>query len=154
MMKNPQPEADLSRARSGPQEVRPAMAGSAADEIFVKFTNSGLKAGQDAQWQYIGQQADPETLAVEDFTGFIVADNVVEYAHTTAPAGSEPWYVWGVDVNGASYPAGFQPCPVGGGGTDQTHKTDFYAWCRVATKADGTLLYQFSAMGSHDGTCT
>ena len=67
------------------------------------------------------------------------AINIQEFAH-----GASETVIWGVDIDGADYPAGFDPNPVQNGSV---------VWMTEYQDDEGNLLYLFQAMGSHDGTC-
>lgn len=75
------------------------------------------------------------------------------YAINFAEDGNTSQYVWGVDVTGASYPLGFRPRPVGGGGTANTHRVDQIVEMHVGRNTDGTIFFWFDRIGSHDGDC-
>lgn len=75
------------------------------------------------------------------------------YAINFAEEGNTSQYVWGVDVTGESYPLGFRPRPVGGGGTANTHRVDQIVEMHVGRNTDGTIFFWFDRIGSHDGDC-
>lgn len=141
--------------------VEPRRRGEQIDlTYFAEITDSVLVSGQDARWQYAHREVLLTTLesnAITDGrTGTLIdgfAINVLERGHVLEPSAGTPWYVWGVDVHGIDYPAGFRPRPVGGGGTTDNNKYSPIVLVTEGVDDQGDLLRTFQVMGSHDGTC-
>lgn len=117
-----------------------------------------LQTGHAARWDYPFAEMQLTSTGYQLLPGGRTgtAVNLAELAHTAEPAHDQPWYVWGVQCHrdyGGSYPAGFAPRPVGGGGTDGTHKVDQVVWITVMSDVDRGTVYIFERTGSHDGTC-
>ena len=135
------------------------------DQYLAFVTGNALRAGHEARWAYAhhpikftDDTATETTKRDEDdpragTTSAGYAINLYELAHIAEPGAGVPWYVWGVDVHGTDYPANTAPRPVGGGGTDGTHKVDVPVLMHIAEDPDGNAIKWFAAMGSHDGTC-
>lgn len=114
-----------------------------------------LVTGWVKRWEYSVVQvyvdaAGTIQTVTDGFNG--LGYNMREFAHTPPEA---PEYVWDVKVLGsASYPAGFAGRPIGGGGTDDTHKRNTIVWGQLRRIEDlDETVFLFDAMGSHDGTC-
>jgi hypothetical protein len=131
------------------------------------ITDSTLIAGADARWVYDFQQVSlTKTGKVEVVTkatyqdkgsytrilGDVVqgkAYNISESTNTPETTTvTEPWYVSGVDVHGASYRGTqFKPRPVGYGDIDAV--VLMMAW-----SVGEHILYLFDRPNSHDGNCS
>jgi hypothetical protein len=123
--------------------------------FLARITSVALQSGHAARWDYGFEEVAwtaPGVVATVDGGRSGTAINLRELEHVADP-GSGHWYVWGVDVYGDDYPAGFAPRPVGGGGTSGTLKTSPIVRITQATANGTTTFYTFEAMGSHDGTC-
>lgn len=156
------PEAGVSTPFGAASfSVEPRRRGEQIDLTYLaEITGSALVPGEDAQWRYAHREILPTTLGIlvitdgragttaEDF-----AINTLERGHVVEPGPGVPWYVWGVDVHGTDYPAGFRPRPVGGGGTTGTHKYNPIVLVTEQLDDQSDLLRSFQTMGSHDGTC-
>jgi hypothetical protein len=69
------------------------------------------------------------------------------YAYNTAEMGhvNQAPIIFGVDMSGADYPAGFSPFPV---------ENDTYVLMQpMRADGDAGAFYLFTLMGTHDGTC-
>lgn len=141
------------RLRDGYFEGRPAkVQASAAAEFFAKITANATVV-TDARWVYTADEVDPTGAALPGGREGIALINTVELGHSAEPGPGTPWIVFGVDVHGPDYPAGFRPRPIGGGGQDSTHKVDVVVMVREIIH-DAETLYRFDLQGSHDGICT
>lgn len=101
-------------------------------------------------WSEVRRDGDVWSTFSEGRSGTTTTDyavNMLEVYHTAT-------YAWGVDVTGADYPAGMAPRPVGGGGAANTHRYNVVVRMRRVIDVSGVAKYQFSAPGSHDGTCS
>lgn len=151
---------DLRRLSSPAPWRQPVSAGGGGDDRFLaRITGSALQTGHQARWDYAFAEveliAGSHQLVTGGRTG--TAINLLELAHVAEPASGTAWYVWGVQCHsaaGGSYPAGFRPRPVGGGGTTGTHKLNVVVEVTERTLADGTPVYTIEAVGSHDGSCS
>lgn len=137
----------------------------AATSFFAKLTGN-IVISTGVRWLYtFTEVAATPTFATggvltgvsfATFTGARTgrAANLAEWGNNTEGTGAAPWYLNDVNAHGDDYPAGFQLMPIGGGGTDQTHKIDrvvrIYQASDVST---GTPWYYFDRQNQHDGTC-
>lgn len=123
--------------------------------FLAALMNSTPQSGHEARWNYtFGEVALSDAgydLVDNGRTG--TAINLIELAHIAEPAADQPWYVWGVDVHSDDYPDGFGVRPIGGGGTTGTNRVDVVVELTTRTNSDGTTVYTFEGLGSHDGTC-
>ncbi len=128
---------------------------------LIVITGSSLQEGHQARWNYTFERI---THFSEDGTYFehdniildsLTALNLREFSHIAEPDSSIPWYVWGVDLHGSDIAAeSFIPCPVGGGGSTGTHKTQVITPSIVVYDRDNTNAFTvFDGMGSIDGGC-
>jgi hypothetical protein len=126
------------------------------DRFLARLTASALQAGHDARWDYtfeeISLQGDG-TVAVIAAGRTGTAINLDELAHIAEPSSGTAWYVWGVNAHSGTYPAGFRPRPVAGGGTSGTHKVNAIVEITARIGPDGEQFYTLSGQGSHDGSC-
>jgi hypothetical protein len=136
-------------------------AASSETKYLVRITGNALFSGEDARWKYAFTevQLDGDDGYVDldggrtGTTSSGYAINLDELTHVPEPISSTPWYVWGIDVHGASYPTNFYPRPVGGGGTSGTHKLDQIVEITERFDVNGDAIRTFSRQGSHDGEC-
>ena len=91
--------------------------------------------------------------AVATRTGGRSGTTSAGYAINLAEIDNDSSYAAGVALGGTDYPAGFDVKPIGGGGTDATHRTDVVVPLFQITDINGTTKYVFSLQNSHDGTC-
>lgn len=137
----------LARPASAPSPI----AEGGIEQFWAVVNWIGPSPGQGARWIY----AVYEAALSSNGSGYELVPlpggrsgeglNTLEFAHTVEPASpSEAWIVWGVDVHGQDYPAGFNPLPVQQGNAH---------WVRRVDVPEGGHFYLFSAMGTHDGTC-
>lgn len=116
--------------------------GSVVDDVEVAWKYA---------WTEVRRAADGTFPAVEDgrsgTTGEGWAINLAEWGHNGQ-------YAWGVDLTAESYPLGFRPRPVGGGGGANTHRLDQVVEMHAGRNTDGTAYWWFDRFGSHDGSCT
>ena len=119
------------------------------------ITASVVQSNYEARWDYTVRRctATAAGWSVASGSAALTATNRRELSHDSEPSPATPWYVWGVDVHGPAYPSTFYPQPVGGGGLSAAHRTDVYVEIEIVIEPDGTVRYEFDAMGSHDGDC-
>ena len=132
-----------------------ARGGRALTPFLARITGNAAISGADYRWKYAWTEVEIDGDDVSDVadgrsgtTGADYAINLEEINHTST-------YAWGVDVTADDYPGGFAPRPVGGGGSDDTHRYDRIVEMvpRVNT-ATGDIKYTFRAFGGHDGACS
>lgn len=88
---------------------------------------------------------DSESESAQQISGVL---NFKEMGHLRDPEDTgTPWYVWGVDVNGTDYPAGFLPRQIG-------YDVAAYPVKLYAVPTRFGVLTMIDEFGSHDGTCT
>lgn len=108
-------------------------------EVSWKYAFTEVKRESDGTFQVVEGGMSGTTDS-----GWII--NLAEYGHNER-------YAWGVDMTGDSYPRGFRPRPIGGGGDDNTHKQDNIVKMHIGVNTDNTVYYWFDRIGSHDGSC-
>ncbi len=151
----------IEDARRRADEVSPPsgipIGGAGSSRSFLaRIAGHSLISGHDARWFYTCQPVQLTASSGYTDTGAaaVTAINLLELSHVAEPDAGTAWYVWGVDAHGSAYPDAFAPRPVGGGGTDGTHKIDVVVEVTPRTASDGSTVYTFEAMGSHDGDCS
>lgn len=139
----------IAARRGGTGNITPPV------RFLAALTASTAQAGYAARWDYTFAEVTLSDAGYDTTTDGRegTAMNLIELAHIAEPAADQPWYVWGVDHHGDDYPAGFGVRPVGGGGTTGTHKVDVVVELTIRTNSDGSTVYTFEGLGSHDGTC-
>ncbi len=111
----------------------------------------------DYKWKYAFTEVERDGSGVADVsggrTGTTSGTGTTIYAINMDEINHSGTYSSGVDITGSSYPQPFRPRPIGGGGTDNTHKYDRVVEITEAIDKNGNMVRQFSAMPSHDGLC-
>jgi len=108
-------------------------------------------------WQEVTMNGDVAVVlagARSGTTSGVITETDLGYAVNLAEIGHTATYAWGVDVTATDYPARFAPKPVGGGGTDDTHKYVVVTEMIWMADDNGVQRLYFYATGSHDGECT
>jgi len=102
-----------------------------------------LKSGETVIAPEDGHEGDPllnneivrETYGENSGYGY----NIAEIGHVaTSPI------IFGIDMSGGAYPLGFRPYGIDDG---------YYVDMRTYTTEDGSLIYVFDRLGTHDGDC-
>lgn len=119
--------------------------------ILARITGNASLATN--RWKYAWTEVRLDGDDVVDVTNGRSGTTETDYAINLAEIQHTSTYAWGVDITADDYPDGFAPRPVGGGGADDTHKTDEVVEIHQRTDANGDRKYYFRAIGSHDGSC-
>jgi len=125
--------------------------------FLAQITDHEQFADGTYRWRYAWngvayKRSDASVISLDAPAGTLVstgdwAINIAELVHDSTGI------VWGVNIDGADYPAGFSPKAVGGGGAGATHQQDVIVQMHVSLGSDGNPFYWFDRMGTHDGTC-
>ncbi len=109
------------------------------------------------KWKYAFTEVERDGSGVADVssgrTGTTSGTGTTIYAINLAEVNHSGTYSWGVDITGASYPTGFRPRPIGGGGTANTHRYDRVVEMIEVIDKNGNMVRHFSATSGHDGDC-
>lgn len=117
-----------------------AIAGGGAVAVEIRWVYAWVEVQRDGDGVSVVSGGRSGT------TGTNGAINILEINHADV--------VWGVDLTGSNYPLGFRPRPIGGGGSDNTHKQDIIVeMIEAGADGSGVPRYTFEAIGSHDGSC-
>ena len=125
--------------------------GSTTKTFLAKITGSASLSTN--RWKYAwtevtmsGDDVTDKTNGRSGTTSDGYAINLAEINHTST-------YAFGIDTTSSDYP-NFEPRPIGGAGTDNTHKYDVIVEMTARPDGSGGVKYTFYSMGSHDGTCS
>lgn len=123
-----------------------------ANEVF---------SNNSARWIYTVERAEITSPHVDQPVASIItgssartvsAINLGEMSNLTEPAANVAWYINGKNLHATDWPSGILPRPIGGGGTDNTHKRNEYVWLWT-TKMGGSALFVFNVPTNIDGGC-
>lgn len=136
----------------------------AIDEFAAVITGSQAHTA-DKQWKYEWAEVtftSTSYMIMEGGRSGTFADDGESFALNINEMGHVGNVLAGVDTAGADYPNEFHLKPIGGGGTDDSHKYDTVVWMKgYPTQLGGSgsgaaelnMRYYFYAMNSHDGVC-
>lgn len=129
----------------------------------AKIDARAAMGSSDSRWVYTITQVNLDITASggtisavsrTNTTGGVTDAKAINLAETENAGNTG--VAFGVDRAGSAYPsaATFGPRPIGGGGADDTLKEQSTVWVvgRVIA-SDGTPVYLFDRMGTHDGPC-
>lgn len=122
------------------------------DKFLAKITGNASLA--TSRFKYAWTEVLLTGNGVTTRVGGRSGTTTTDYAINLLEMDNDGSYAAGVALGGADYPVGFGVRPIGGGGTDATHRTDVIVEMTQLHDSAGAKKYIFSAQNSHDGTCT
>lgn len=131
---------------------RRSVASSSSPFFPAKITGSAT-LGSGPRFKYAWSELEFDGDDVNVKSGGRAGTTSVDYALNMAEVFHTTQYAFGIDKDGADYPAGMAERPVGGAGDDNTHQYDVPVWMRAVTDVNGDTRYWFYSWGSHDGSC-
>lgn len=128
---------------------RPTSSNRPEHPTFFKLKAASLVSGEDAIWEYTGDQQRPKKDGTYEAYANGITDatlkNIREFGHETEPAASSKWWVWGVDHHAPIR----KPLPVGYAGESGGSPTvDIIVKVVIVTISDsGERIFWFDAVG-------
>lgn len=129
-------------------------AGGGGDETFpARITGSSWNTSNyhgKYAWEEVQRDGDGWAVVPGGRSG----TTTVNYAINGEEDGHTSTYAWGINLTGTDVAnSNNRPRPIGGGGSDDTHKYDRVVAMTESVDANGNTVYSFHAMGSLDGGC-
>jgi len=118
--------------------------------------SAAFSPGQAFRWKYAWSEAEFKSDSIDVMgtpSHYRSGTTSQDYLLNMYEVFNNAQYQAGVDVQGDDYPDGFALRPIGGAGTDNTHKYDVPVWIYEVVNTVGAVQYWFDKVNSHDGTC-